>query len=442
MRVINGVPTVANSYENTLMDLLALGINHKTAPIAVRERVAFTPEQIVDALHHARHNTMLREVAILSTCNRMEIYAVVEQNQSEALLEWLADYRGVGVDQLNQCYYTHTNQQMVQHMMRVACGLDSMVLGEPQILGQLKTAYNQSQVAGTLGPGLSRLFRHTFEVAKKVRTDTAIGENPISVAFAAVSLAKHIFSELSQCRALLLGAGETIELVAKHLLEQGITQVVVANRTRERAQELASRLPITPIALSELPEHLHLADIVITSTASQLPILGKGAVERALKLRKYKPMFMVDLAVPRDIEPEVGDLRDVYLYTVDDLQSVIHENIKSREGAAEEAEILIEAGVAHFIRRLRELESVDVLKVYRGRSEKIRDEELLKAQRAIARGENVEETMNQLARSITNKLLHGPSLKIKEASHKDHKEMLAWIQDLFELNDQDESDEQ
>lgn len=422
------------------MDLLTLGINHKTAPIAVREKVAFTPEQIVDALHHAQQHTALREVAILSTCNRMEIYGVAEPTQGEALLKWLADYRGVDAEQLNLCYYLYTNGQMVQHMMRVACGLDSMVLGEPQVLGQLKTAYNQSQVAGTLGPSLSRLFRHTFEVAKKVRTDTAIGENPISVAFAAVSLAKHIFSDLRECRALLLGAGETIELVAKHLLEQGITQVVVANRTRERAQDLASRLAITPIALSELPEHLHLADIVITSTASQLPILGKGAVERALKLRKFKPMFMVDLAVPRDIEPEVNDLRDVYLYTVDDLQSVIADNVKSREGAAEEAESLIEIGVNHFMQRLRELESVDVLKNYRQAAEKVRDEELQKAQRAIARGENVEEVINQLGRSITNKLLHGPSLKIKEASNKGHKEMLAWIEDLFDLNDQDESD--
>jgi glutamyl-tRNA reductase len=423
------------------MDLLTLGINHKTAPVAIREKVAFTPEQIVDALHHVRRHTPLREAALLSTCNRTELYGVVEPDQAATLLAWLADYRGVGVEQLQSCYYVHTNQQMVQHMMRVACGLDSMVLGEPQILGQLKTAYNQSQAAGVLGPSLSRLFRHTFEVAKKVRTDTAIGENPISVAFAAVSLSKHIFTDLSQCHALLLGAGETIELVAKHLLEQGITRLVVANRTRERAQELASRLPITPIALSELPEHLPMADIVITSTASQLPILGKGAVERALKLRKYQPMFMVDLAVPRDIEPEVGDLRDVYLYTVDDLQSVIADNIKSREGAAEEAESLVELGVVTFLQRLRELESVDVLKVYRQTAEKMRDEELQKAQRALDKGENAQEVLVQLARGITNKLIHTPSLKIKEASSRSQKEMLAWIQDLFELNDQNKPEE-
>lgn len=424
------------------MNLLALGINHKTAPIAIRERVAFTPEQITDALQHARQHTALHEVAILSTCNRTEIYGVAGPEHANELLRWLADYRGIPIEQLLQCHYTHVNQQMVQHIMRVACGLDSMVLGEPQILGQLKTTFSQAQAAGALGPSLSRLFRHTFEVAKKVRTDTAIGENPISVAFAAVSLAKLIFTDMQECHALLMGAGETIELVARHLLEQGITQVTVANRTRERAQELAQRLPITPIALSELPAHLHQADIVITSTASQLPILGKGAVERALKLRKYKPMFMVDLAVPRDIEPEVSELRDVYLYTVDDLQNVIAENMKSREGAAEEAEVLIEAGVMAFLHRLRELESIDVLKRYRQSAEKIRDEELQKARRALEKGDHPDEVLGQLAKAITNKLIHAPSLKIKEASSQGRKEELAWIHDLFELNDQDESEEQ
>src|SRR5690606_30929110 len=282
------------------MAFLALGINHKTASVDVRERVAFTPEQMVEALQQLCRLTSSGEAAILSTCNRSELYVRQESPEADAVLRWLADFHGLSLDDLRACAYVHTEDEAVRHMMRVACGLDSLVLGEPQILGQMKSAYAVAREAGTVGPLLGRLFQATFSTAKTVRTDTAIGENPVSVAFAAVSLARQIFSNLQNSQALLIGAGETITLVARHLHEQGVKRIVVANRTLERASQLAAEFGARAVLLSEIPDELVGSDIVISSTASQLPILGKGADERALKLRKHKPMFMVDIAVPRD----------------------------------------------------------------------------------------------------------------------------------------------
>ena len=319
------------------MAFLALGINHKTASVDVRERVAFTPEQLVEALQQLCRLTPSREAAILSTCNRSELYLEQDQLSADEVLRWLADYHRLNLDELRACAYIHQDNDAVRHMMRVAAGLDSMILGEPQILGQMKSAYAVAREAGTVGPLLGRLFQATFSTAKTVRTDTAIGENPVSVAFAAVSLAKQIFADLHRSQALLIGAGETISLVARHLHDQGVKRIVVANRTLERASQLAEQFGAHAVLLADIPQELAHSDIVISSTASQLPILGKGAVERALKQRKHKPMFMVDIAVPRDIEPEVGELDDVYLYTVDDLHEVIEENLKSRQGAAQAA---------------------------------------------------------------------------------------------------------
>ena len=343
------------------MAFLALGINHKTASVDVRERVAFTPDQMVEALRQLCRVTPTREAAILSTCNRSELYLQQDQLEADAVLAWLANYHRLSLDELKACAYVHVDDQAVRHMMRVASGLDSLVLGEPQILGQMKSAYAVAR-EGSIGPLLGRLFQATFSTAKTVRTDTAIGENPVSVAFAAVSLARQIFSNLQRSQALLIGAGETITLVARHLHEQGVKKIVVANRTLERASALAAELGAQAILLADIPEELHNSDIVISSTASQLPILGKGAVEQALKRRKHKPMFMVDIAVPRDIEPQVGELDDVYLYTVDDLHEVVAENLKSRQGAAQAAEELVAAGTEDFMQRLRELAAVDVLR--------------------------------------------------------------------------------
>lgn len=416
------------------MAFIALGINHKTASVAVRERVAFSPDRLTDALRELCREAGAREAAILSTCNRSELYLEMELGQEQAVIEWLANYHGLQAEDLHSCAYTHTHDQAVRHMMRVACGLDSLVLGEPQILGQIKSSYAVAREAGTLGPLLGRLFQATFSTAKTVRTDTAIGENPVSVAYAAVSLAKQIFSDLSQSQALLIGAGETITLVARHLHEQGLKNIVVANRTMERAALLTEEFGAKAVLLSEIPDALINSDIVISSTASQLPILGKGAVERALKLRKHKPIFMVDIAVPRDIESQVGELDDVYLYTVDDLHEVVSENLKSRQGAAKAAEDLVVQGTSDFMQRLRELEAVDVLRSYRQQGEQLRDEELEKALRSLANGTNAEDALAQLARGLTNKLLHTPSVQLKRLSADGRHEALAVAQELFGLN--------
>ncbi|WP_439886261.1 glutamyl-tRNA reductase [Pseudomonas sp. MBLB4123] len=417
------------------MAFIALGINHKTASVAVRERVAFTPEQLVEALQQLCLRTASREAAILSTCNRSELYLEQDDLGVEAVLAWLADYHRLSLDDLRACAYVHQDDAAVRHMMRVASGLDSMVLGEPQILGQMKSAYAVAREAGTLGPLLGRLFQATFSTAKTVRTDTAIGENPVSVAFAAVSLAKQIFSDLHDSQALLIGAGETITLVARHLYEQGVKRIVVANRTLERASSLAEQFGAHAVLLSDIPQELVSSDIVISSTASQLPILGKGAVESALKRRKHKPIFMVDIAVPRDIEPQVGQLDDVYLYTVDDLHEVIAENLKSRQGAAQAAEELVSVGAEDFMLRLRELAAVDVLKAYRQQAERLRDEELAKAQRLLGKGASADEVLAQLARGLTNKLLHAPSVQLKKLSAEGRVDALAVAQELFALDE-------
>ena len=416
------------------MAFLALGINHKTASLAVRERVAFTPEQQAHALRQLCTRTASREAAILSTCNRSELYLEQDNVELDSVLGWLADYHGLNIDELRACTYSYQGTEAVRHMMRVACGLDSLVLGEPQILGQMKTAYQTAREAGTLGSLLGRLFQATFSTAKTVRTDTAIGENPVSVAFAAVSLAKQIFADLRRSQALLIGAGETITLVARHLHEQGVGRIVVANRTLERAAQLAEQFDGRAIVLGDIPEALEHSDIVISSTASPLPILGKGAVERALKKRRHKPIFMVDIAVPRDIEPEVGELDDVYLYTVDDLHEVIEENLKSRQDAARAAEGLVSEGAAEFMLRLRELAAVDVLKLYRQQGEQLRDAELAKAQRSLAAGGDPEQVLTQLARSLTNKLLHEPSVQLKKLTAQGRGDALALAQELFALD--------
>ncbi len=415
------------------MAILALGINHKTASISVREKVAFAPEQMDDALASACREAGLKEAAILSTCNRTELYCSTEQEGSRALLQWLGEYHGLSIDELDACSYSYWDEDAASHMMRVASGLDSLVLGEPQILGQLKSSYAVANAADSVHSELGRLFQHTFSIAKKVRSQTAIGENPVSVAYAAVNLSQHIFTDLSQSSALLVGAGETIDLVAQHLSRAGIKQIVVANRTLERAQALAQQFGARAVLLSDIPDELAAADIVISSTASPLPILGKGAVERALKKRKHKPMFMVDIAVPRDIEPEVGDLADVYLYSVDDLKEVIDENLKSRESAAKEAEALVTQGAQDFMQQLRALGANDSLRALRGKAEVIRDQELAKALKQLSSGKDAQQVLQQLARGLTNKLIHSPSVQMKNAAAEGRSEVLELTHELFEL---------
>lgn len=418
------------------MPLLTLGINHKTAPLEVRERVAFTHECMGDALHKVATLPGVNEVAILSTCNRTELYCGLENPDGGTVItEWLHEFHQLKHVNLLPYMYQFSDQQAVQHMLRVAAGLDSMVLGEPQILGQMKTAYQEAGRAGTLGPLLGRLFQHVFAVAKQVRTDTAIGASPVSVAFAAVSLAKQIFGELGTHTALLIGAGETIELTARHLHENGIGRMIIANRTVERAQLLAAEFNAYAIALKDIPTHLAEADIVISSTASQLPILGKGGVERALKIRKRRPMLMVDIAVPRDVEPEVAELDDVYLYTIDDLQGIVQENLKSRQAAAQQAEKIIDVQADRFIGWLRSLDAVSTIRGYRSRAEHLRDETLAKALRLLAQGKDPQGVLQFLAHTLTNKLTHDPSARLRQAGFDGRIELIRAARELLNLKD-------
>lgn len=422
------------------MALLALGINHKTASVDIRETVAFAPTQLETALQQASQLAEVEEVAILSTCNRTEIYCSCQEFATDSLLLWLSRFHNVELNELKDAIYLHRDEEAVRHIMRVASGLDSLVLGEPQILGQLKSSYVQAQNAKTARTELNRLFQQAFTTAKQIRTQTAIGQNPVSVAYAAVSMAQHIFADLKESNALLIGAGETIELVARHLVNAGLTNLVVANRTLERAQHLAQQFNGEAVILEDIPEVLVDADIVISSTASPLPIVGKGTVERALKARKHRPIFMVDIAIPRDIEAEVSDLKDVYLYTVDDLQDVIEENLKSREVAASEAESLIELGTHQFMQRVRELDAVDTLKALRGKAESARDQELEKARKMLQKGRDPEEVLYLLARGLTNKLIHKPTVQMKKASAAGRAEVLDLTQELFDLTPQDFED--
>ena len=415
--------------------LLTLGINHKTAPVEIREKVAFAAENLINALRELVSEDAVNEAAILSTCNRTELYCNLSSADREVLITWISHFHQLQNEDIEPYIYSYTDNEAVQHILRVASGLDSLVMGEPQILGQIKDAYTYANDAGAIGQQLNRLFQHTFSVAKEVRTNTAIGSNPVSVAFAAVSLAKQIFSNLNEHTALLLGAGETIELVARHLNEQGIKKIIVANRTVERAQLLANQFEGEAIPLADMPERLLEADIVIASTASQLPILGKGTVESALKQRKHKPIFMVDIAVPRDIEPEVGKLRDVYLYTVDDLHEVIEENRKSRQAAAEEAEEIIQSQVENFMGWLRSLDSVDTIRNYRSQAELTRDACIKQAERQLAAGKTPEEVIKELGRILTNKLIHDPTVKMNQAAIEGRKQILDAAQELFNLKD-------
>ncbi|HEY5602423.1 MAG TPA: glutamyl-tRNA reductase [Gammaproteobacteria bacterium] len=417
------------------MSLLALGINHKTAPVDIRERVAFEPSQITHALKDLVAQPAVNEAAIISTCNRTELYCGLEHNDLKLIINWMCDYHKLGERDIQPYIYAHPDHAAVRHVLRVASGLDSMVLGEPQILGQMKDAYSAAAQAGTLGGSLDRLFQHTFAVAKQVRTDTQIGASPVSVAFAAVSLAKQIFSDLSKHTALLIGAGETIELAARHLHESGIGRMIIANRTIERAHNLAAEFNAYAISLPDIPGHLAEADIVISSTASPLPILGKGSVESALKIRKHKPILMIDIAVPRDIESEVGDLNDVYLYTVDDMQEIIQEGLRSRQEAAEQAEEIIDTQVSHFMNWLQSLGAVSTICALRQKAETSRDAELEKALALLASGKPADEVLKLFAHRLTNKLIHTPSVQLKQAGYDGRNEIFDVVRAIFDIKD-------
>ncbi|MCG8413104.1 MAG: glutamyl-tRNA reductase [Pseudomonadales bacterium] len=445
------------------MSLLLVGINHTTASIALREKVAFPPEIIGDALRDLATLAQVDEAVIVSTCNRTEVYlalnagsestkaeegsikhAPMHENRllvdrRELVVQWLSRYHQLAATDLQECTYFYGDDDVVRHLMQVSCGLDSMILGEPQILGQIKSAYAMSRDLAVVGAGLGRAFEEAFSIAKEVRTDTAIGENPVSVAYAAVSLAERIFSDLATLSVLLIGAGRTVELVARHLVEKGVTQIVVANRTLDNALEIAARFDAHGTLLSDIPDQLVAADIVVSSTNSQLPLLGKGAVERALKQRRHKPMLLVDLAVPRDIEQEVSQVADAYLYSIDDISGVIEDSQKSREEAAAQAKSIIDRGVEEYRKRVLSLGAVDTVRAFRDKANDIRELELEKALRALEKGELPKAVLENLARTLTNKLIHAPSVQMKQASSEGRQEVLELIQQLYELDDGNES---
>lgn len=416
------------------MGLLTIGLNHKTAPVHIREKVAFTPENLPEVLRKLSSLPSVTEAAILSTCNRTELLCCQENCDSSIIIDWFRQYHNLSPEEVDPYLYVHPDQEAVRHVLRVASGLDSMILGEPQILGQIKDAYLLAKTSGTIGKLLGRLFQYTFSVAKKIRTDTAIGASSISIAYATVSLAKQIFSDLSRHTALLIGAGETIELAARHLEQNGIRHMIIANRTLARAETLVNEFNGSAITLGEIPGYLSDADIVISSTASPLPILGKGAVESAIKSRKHKPMLMVDIAVPRDIEPEVGELDDIYLYTVDDMQEIIDEGLRSRQQAAEQAEEIIDTQVLGFMGWLQSLDSVVTVRQYRDQLSRIREEELAKARRQLAQGIDPEEVLKRMARNLTNKISHTPSVQMRCAGYEGRNEWLDIARELLGLD--------
>jgi glutamyl-tRNA reductase len=393
--------------------LFALGLNHQTAPLAVRERVVFHVERLQEALGELKRG-LAREAAILSTCNRTELYVEVEMRGEKPgeLAQWLAQYHRFGAADLQPYLYTLPNEQAVRHAFRVASGLDSMVLGEPQILGQMKDAARAAESAGTLGSVLHRLFQRSFAVAKEVRSTTSIGAASVSMAAAAVKLAARIFPSLKDQSVLFIGAGEMIELAATHFAAQAPARMTVANRTLERAQRLASRFNARALELRSLAEHLHEHDIVVSCTASSLPILGKGG--HAFRARRRRPMFMVDLAVPRDIEPEAGELDDVFLYTLDDLAGIVSTNLDSRRSALEQAEAIIDSQVGQFMHWMRLREGVPLIRALREEADAARRRELEQALKALARGEDPAKVVEALSQTLTNKLMHGPTQALSE----------------------------
>ncbi len=416
------------------MSLVAIGLNHHTAPLEVRERITFAPERMTDALSQLRHQLRVPEAAIVSTCNRTEIYCGMDTRRADHVVEWLHDFHQAPSETFSPYLFTRVDQAVVQHLMRVCSGLDSLILGEPQILGQIKQAYREAGETGAVGKHLSLLFQSAFNVAKQVRTDTAVGASPVSVAFAAVSLAKQIFGDLDEHTALMIGAGETIELALQHLKTSGIGNVIIANRTLARAESLAEQYGAEATTLANIPQLLHHADITISSTASQLPILGKGAVEQALKARKHQPMAMIDIAVPRDIEPQVSDLSDVFLYTVDDLSEIIDRGMQARKQAAEKAEHIIEHQASDFMRKMRGLSAGSTIAELRAQAGSIQQQTLDKALAMIAKGEAPEKALQYYAHTFTNKLLHKPSAGLRAATESGDESLIRSTRQLFDLD--------
>jgi glutamyl-tRNA reductase len=414
------------------MSVFALGLNHTTAPVDLRGRFAFASEQLVPTLQAFRQRLeRASEVAIVSTCNRTELYVGANAGLVNPAVDWLAGVGGVSSASLREHAYVLEGGSAARHAFRVASGLDSMVLGEPQILGQLKQAVREAETAGTLGGTLHQMFQRSFAVAKEVRSSTEIGAHSISMAAASVRLASQLFEDLRENKVLFVGAGEMIELVATHFAARQPRGMAVANRTLERGEKLAGRLGAEAIRLADLPSRLAEFDIVISSTASSLPIIGLGAVERALKQRRHRPMFMVDLAVPRDIEPEVARLSDVYLYTVDDLSTLVQQGGEKRQAAVEQAEAIIETGVQSFVHWLDQRGSVPLIQALHAQADDWRATEIARARKLIAKGEDLDAVLEAMSRGLTQKMLHGTLAELHAADGEQRSRLAQTVSRLF-----------
>ena len=411
------------------MKLIAYGLNHKTAPLAVREQLG-APDALAEVLIDFRNSLQVKEAVVLYTCNRTELYCV--QSDEQAILQWLSQRHSIPVAQLQQHCYVHNEQAAVRHIMRVASGLDSMVIGEQQIMGQLKQAYQTATDTGTIGPQLERVFQHVFIAGKKVRSKTEIGRHPVSIAYSAVDLAKKIFADFSTKTVMLIGAGDTIELAARHLQTQGINKFIIANRSKARAAYLAQQFAAQIITLGEIPQYLAASDLIISATASQLPILGKGMLERVTKTRKRRPMLLIDLAVPRDIEPEVAELPDVFLYNIDDLQTIIVQNYGKREQATVHAEQIIEAELASYIKWRRSLRAVKAIRLYREKMFEYQQQELQIAQQELLAGVDATAVLKEFSRRLTNKLIHQPTRQLRKAGYDGRDDLLQLAEQMFE----------
>lgn len=412
--------------------MLVYGINHHTAPISIREKLVFNEAQLPIALQNLVRKKIVNEAVILSTCNRTEIYT--NTVHISLLQQWLSTQKSVIDFDLNLYCYSHHDVDAVRHIMRVASGLDSMVLGEPQVLGQMKRAYQIAQESGTIGNHLKHLFPAVFEASKQVRTNTEIGSHPVSIAYAVTQLSKKIYGQLSHCCVLLIGAGETIELIATHLHGIGVKKIIIANRTLEKTQHLVNALPVHAIHIQDIPVYIKESDIVISATASQLPIIGKGLIESTLPHKKNRPLLLIDLAVPRDIEPEVSKLNHVHLYNLDDLQTIITKNLKNRSEAAKHAENLIELSANEFFRKMRVFHARHVITEYRDRLDKIRISEQEKALRQLQLGYNPVIVLEEFGHNLINKIMHHPTIKLREAASEDECEIFQRIKTFFELD--------
>ena len=413
------------------MSLLAVGINHKTAPIEVRERLSFSKEGTASALHDLKRDLQISEAVLLSTCNRTEIYCA--NMQANRLIGWWQDYHKGFKQPLCPYLYIHQDHKVPEHLMRVSSGLDSMVLGEPQILGQMKAAYAESTALGFAGKMMSRLFQSSFSVAKSVRTQTDISKEPVSVAYAATRLARQIFSNVNESQICLVGAGQTSELVAKYLISQGATNLHYLNRTYSRAQKLAAELPGEAHPWSDLPTVLNGSDIVISSTSASEPIIGYDLMRGVLKARRHKPVLMIDLAVPRDIETRVQELEDVFLYSVDDLEGIIDDNLDKRGKAIGQAEQIISDGSDQFMQWYRSQSALGIVLQWRNQVESIREDSLGQALRSIDAGNDPKAVLKGLAYDLTNKWMHKPTMQLKEAILKEDTRTLDQICELFEV---------